>query len=63
MSYTPENQKIERVTEELKTNFKEFRKIAENRLMDKTSWNITHRMWLKEISDKMYSLQIELNKF
>jgi hypothetical protein len=63
MSYTPENQKIERVTEELKTNFKEFREIAENRLMDKTSWSTLHRLKLKEISDKMYDLQLELNDF
>tara|TARA_R110000737_G_C14163017_1_gene409884 strand:+ start:197 stop:388 length:192 start_codon:yes stop_codon:yes gene_type:complete len=63
MSYTPENQRIERVTEELKTNFKEFRKIAENRLMDKISWSTLHRLKLKEISDKMYDLQLELNDF
>tara|TARA_R110000850_G_scaffold209270_1_gene335297 strand:- start:584 stop:775 length:192 start_codon:yes stop_codon:yes gene_type:complete len=63
MSYTPENQKIEKLTEELKTNFKEFREIAENRLMDTTSWSVLHRLKLKEISDKMYDLQLELNDF
>ena len=62
MGYTPENQEIEKVTEELITNLKEFREIAENRLMNTTSWNVTHRLKLKSISDKMFDLQIELNE-
>jgi len=61
MSYTAENQQIDEVTESLMANLKEFREKAENRIMDTTEWNLTHRLKLKAIIDKMFDLQIELN--
>lgn len=62
MSYTKENQKIDDVTEELKENLKLFREIAENRIMDTSEWNGTHRGNLKILCDQMFELQIKLNE-
>lgn len=62
MSYTAENQKLEVVTENLQGNLSEFREKAENRIMDITSWDVTHRLKLKSIVEKMFELQIELNE-
>ena len=62
MSYTPENQELDKVTEDLKTNLKDYRERAENRIMDTSAWNTTHRLKLKSIIDKMFELQIELNE-
>ena len=62
MSYTPENQELDKVTEDLKANLKDYRERAENRIMDTSAWNTTHRLKLKYIIDKMFELQIELNE-
>jgi len=62
MSYTPENQELDKVTEDLKVNLKDYRERAENRIMDTSSWNTTHRLKLKSIIEKMFYLQIELNE-
>jgi len=62
MSYTPENQELDKVTEDLKINLKKFRERAENRIMSTSSWNTVHRLKLKSIIDKMFELQIELNE-
>jgi hypothetical protein len=62
MSYAPENQELDKVTEELKVNLKDYRERAENRIMDTSTWNTTHRLKLKSIIDKMFELQIDLNE-
>ena len=62
MSYTPENQELDKITEDLKANLKDYRERAEHRIMDTSSWNTTHRLKLKSIIDKMFELQIELNE-
>lgn len=61
MSLTPENQELDKVTEDLQANLKDFRERAENRIMDTSVWNTAHRLKLKSIIDKMFELQIELN--
>ena len=61
MSHIPENQELEEVRTELIKNLKNFRERSENRLMD-SSWNTTHKIRLKDISDKMFDLQITLNE-
>jgi hypothetical protein len=62
MSYTPEHQDLEKVTSELLSSLKEYRERAENRIMDPSNWNITHRLKLKSISNKIFELQIELSE-
>ncbi len=62
MSYTPENQELDKVTEDLIANLKDYRQRAENRIMNTSSWNTTHRLRLKSIVGKMFELQIELKE-
>jgi hypothetical protein len=62
MAYTPENQELDKVSEDLKALLKDYREHAENRIMDTSRWNLTHRLKLKSIVDKMFELQIELNE-
>lgn len=60
MSFTPENQQLN--TEELISEIKKFREAAENRLMAKNEWVESHRLKLKNISDKLFNIQIDLNE-
>lgn len=61
MGYTSENQKIDAITETLKVNLKEYREIAERRLMS-NDWNVTYKLKLRAIVEKMFDLQLELNE-
>mgnify|MGYP003666609631 CR=1 FL=1 len=62
MSYTNKNQELDKVTEDLIASLKEYRRIAENKIMDTSRWNITHRLRLKYIVDRMFELQIKLKE-
>lgn len=62
MNLINENQELKEITEELMSNMKEYRVRAENRIMDTSTWDITHRLKLKSIADKMFELQIAMNE-
>lgn len=62
MSYTSEDQDLDKVTIDLQNNLKEYRERAENRVMDTATWSTAHRQKLKYIIDKMFKLQIDLNE-
>ena len=57
-----ENQNLDKITEDIIANLKEYRERAENRIMDSSTWSRTHRLELKTIVDKMIELQIMLNE-
>jgi hypothetical protein len=61
MSYTKDSEILEPTIEELITNIKNFRSISEKRIMNTQDWGGDYRLKLKNISDKLYNIQIELN--
>ena len=61
MSHIPEEQEIEFVKEELIKNIKQFREIAEARIMDNKTWSTRHLNELTLLSEELFKIQIELN--
>ncbi len=62
MSYTPKEQDLEDISEELKVKLKEFREAAEQRIMARGEWSDIHIRNLKIINSKMFDLQIGINQ-
>lgn len=53
---------FDKTVKDLIENMKEFRRIAEERIMDTDSWNEGYLLCLKELHDEVFNLQVKLRK-
>jgi len=62
MSYTPENEQLDEIEEQLLDNLKEYKERAENRILNAGDWNQAHRLKLRSIVNKIFELQIAIHE-
>ena len=60
MSYTADDQQIDKITEQLIEDIRQWRKVAQNRRDDSESWKLQHIKNLTRVEKNLLDIELEL---